>query len=289
MEPLGIELRRSREQQCLTLTQVAEATRISLRHLQNLEDARYADLPGGMYNRAFLRSYCEYLGLDSKEMLQRYDAETTPQSEKISKARAHLAQPRRESASRPLLVWVALLAVSITGLFLTRERLAAIFRPYFARRPIVRVQDIASQSGAQHGLPPLPAPANLPFRESATPAVTAATHEPALPIAETPPKTPEPAPDLTLPDKIRLQFEIVQKCWVSVNSDGSPVLVRLLEPGDEQFFNANDRFYIILGNAGGVKLKINGKVAKQLGSRGEVVRVLINRQNIQDFVEKSAG
>ena len=81
----------------------------------------------------------------------------------------------------------------------------------------------------------------------------------------------------------------MQKCWVSVKGDGNTVLSRLLEPGEDKSFDANERFYIILGNAGGVRLKINGKQSKPLGKPGEVVRVLINEQNIADLVEKATS
>lgn len=91
------------------------------------------------------------------------------------------------------------------------------------------------------------------------------------------------------PGTIRLEFEVLQECWVSVNRDGSRVLVKILEPGDDQSFSATEQFYLVLGNAGGVRLKINGKQVKPLGKRGEVVRVLINGQNIKDLVEKTSG
>jgi hypothetical protein len=74
-----------------------------------------------------------------------------------------------------------------------------------------------------------------------------------------------------------------------VNSDGNRVLNRLLEPGDDQFFDATQRFYLILGNAGGIRLKINGKPAKSLGKSGDVVRLIINEQNLNDLLEKNTG
>lgn len=77
----------------------------------------------------------------------------------------------------------------------------------------------------------------------------------------------------------------MEQCWVSVNIDGNRTLVKLLEPGNDQTFDASERFYIILGNAGGVLLNINGKAAKRIGRRGEVVRLLINEQNIQDLLD----
>jgi len=88
---------------------------------------------------------------------------------------------------------------------------------------------------------------------------------------------------------IRIEFQVVQKCWVSVKGDGNTVFSKLLEPGDDKSFDANERFYIILGNAGGVRLKINGKQSKPLGKPGEVVRVLINEQNIADLMEKATS
>jgi cytoskeleton protein RodZ len=92
-----------------------------------------------------------------------------------------------------------------------------------------------------------------------------------LPITE--PKEP-PAGTL------RLEFEVVQKCWVSVSRDGDRVLVKLLEPGEDLSFDAAEKFYVILGNAGGVRLKINGKRAKPPGNSGEVVKMMINTENV---------
>ena len=80
MNPLNVDLRLAREQAKISLQQVADQTRITLRHLENLEEGRYDQLPGGMYNRAFLRAYCECLGLDSAKFLKRYQGEV-PQPE----------------------------------------------------------------------------------------------------------------------------------------------------------------------------------------------------------------
>jgi RodZ C-terminal domain len=58
------------------------------------------------------------------------------------------------------------------------------------------------------------------------------------------------------------------------------VLVKLLEPGEDLSFDAVEKFYVILGNAGGVRLKINGKRAKPPGNSGEVVKMMINTENV---------
>ena len=63
-------------------------------------------------------------------------------------------------------------------------------------------------------------------------------------------------------------------------------MVRILEAGEKHIFDADNRIFLIIGNAGGIHMRINGKPAKSLGKPGEVVRVLINEQSIKDLVEK---
>ncbi|HVR69468.1 MAG TPA: helix-turn-helix domain-containing protein [Vicinamibacteria bacterium] len=64
MASFGDTLRRERELRGVDLREVAEATRISVRFLQALENDRIDVLPGGIFPRAFVRQYATYLGLD---------------------------------------------------------------------------------------------------------------------------------------------------------------------------------------------------------------------------------
>src|SRR5258705_7132035 len=60
----GEFLRRAREGRGLTLQQIAQGTKIPLRHLHALERDEFAVLPGGMYRRAEVRAYADAVGLD---------------------------------------------------------------------------------------------------------------------------------------------------------------------------------------------------------------------------------
>jgi len=62
-----------------------------------------------------------------------------------------------------------------------------------------------------------------------------------------------------------------------------------MDPGEIQSLDANQQFLLIVGNAGGVHLKINGKPAKPLGKSGEVVKIFINEKNLQDLLDQTAG
>ena len=69
----GQGLREHRERQGIALDDVAVATRVSLRHLHALEDERFRDLPGGVFNRGIVRSYCLHCGLNPEETLQNFN------------------------------------------------------------------------------------------------------------------------------------------------------------------------------------------------------------------------
>ena len=90
-------------------------------------------------------------------------------------------------------------------------------------------------------------------------------------------------------DAIRLRLHAIQECWISVVSDGRRVAQRTLFPGDVLSLRANERFDVVLGNAGGIGLEINGKPAKTLGKPGEVVRFEITPQSVTSLLEKGLG
>ncbi len=279
---LGVDLRAARENKNLTLNQISEETHISLRHLQSLEEGKYSNLPGGMYNRAFLRSYCTYLELDPAGFLARYEVEVGAHAEKPVKSKqrspAVVSQPKRIP---PLLIWSVMLLGSITGLYFSRGWIAQVFSPYFSQPPITRLPAA------------MPAPTPSPDKPKdaqavpSTPPAGDVTTEP--PPAESSAKEPAAAAAATdepPPGTIRLNFEVTGACWMSLKSDGTSVYSDTLQPGTSPSFDAKDHFEMVLGNAGAVKLKINGKQAKPLGSPGAVVKIVINAANIPDLLEK---
>jgi len=72
MASLGQELKQEREKRGISLEEISRVTRISLRFLQAIENDNFEALPGGFFNKAFLRAYLNYLGIDEKAILSRY-------------------------------------------------------------------------------------------------------------------------------------------------------------------------------------------------------------------------
>jgi cytoskeletal protein RodZ len=72
MASFGENLRRERELRGVDLHEMAEATKISIRFLQALEQDRVDVLPGGIFPRAFVRQYGKYLGLDAERLVAEF-------------------------------------------------------------------------------------------------------------------------------------------------------------------------------------------------------------------------
>lgn len=67
MSTFGDKLKRERELRGVTLEEIAEATKIGTRSLKALEDEQFDQLPGGIFNKGFVRAYAKFLGLDEEQ------------------------------------------------------------------------------------------------------------------------------------------------------------------------------------------------------------------------------
>lgn len=69
----GERLKRERELREVPVEEITTATRIGPRFLEALENEEWEKLPGGVFNRGFVRSIARYLGLDEESLLAEYD------------------------------------------------------------------------------------------------------------------------------------------------------------------------------------------------------------------------
>ena len=76
----GDEIRRERELREISLREVAQATKINLRYLEAMERNDFSYLPGGLFNRSFVRAYCQHIGVDPEAMVNAYLLEEQSQS-----------------------------------------------------------------------------------------------------------------------------------------------------------------------------------------------------------------
>ncbi|MGI8836523.1 MAG: helix-turn-helix domain-containing protein [Pyrinomonadaceae bacterium] len=69
---IGEQLRLAREERGIPLREISDQTRISVRYLEAIETNDYKRLPGGIFNRSFVKAYAKYVGYDEKEAVEAY-------------------------------------------------------------------------------------------------------------------------------------------------------------------------------------------------------------------------
>jgi cytoskeleton protein RodZ len=261
MPTLGEELRRLREEKGISLRQVSDATHIGSRFLQAIESDNYSSLPGGIFNRGFVRSYARYLGLNEEQALLLYNQQLEAQGGEAPRATPKFEGIEEEVSSPWGSVALILLILAILG--------AGIFTAYryFRGSAPVEGEVTAEQT-------PSPA-ASLTASPAASPnASLEASPSPSL----------APAPS----DALRLQLQAKDgEVWISVKPDATQTVQALLKPGESREFVATDKLVLTLGNLPSLSIKLNGRDARlPIPSNSTVAKnVVITKENLQTFIQ----
>ena len=242
MDDFGGKLRQARERRGISLRQIAASTKISAAALEALERNDISKLPGGIFSRAFVRSYAVEVGLDPdetvREFLDRFNQETPPTAESVAAAVPEQEREFEEQRRRAgMIVKAALVSIPVLLLIL-----------YLALRGRG-----GTQAQAQGGEPaPLPSPAPV----AAAPAVT----EPA----------PDPGAGSGVKGQVRLELHPSAECWVSLTVDGRNVFTRIMRAGERETHGVAREAVVEVGNAGAFAFSIDGREGKPLGTEGQV-------------------
>ena len=112
----GAKMRRLREERGVSLRQIADATKISIGALEALERNDISRLPGGIFSRAFVRSYATQVGLNPEETVRDFMVQFPHDS--VTAGSPHAPRPMYDldepsgRRGRPMTV-VALVALSV--------------------------------------------------------------------------------------------------------------------------------------------------------------------------------
>src|SRR5262245_64056523 len=132
---VGPKLRKARERRGVSLRQIAEATKISVSILQGLERDDIAQLPGGVFGRAFVRSFATAVGLNPEATVAEFVEQFPSGSLKDGYPSAERADLEEVPNTRPKEVtirihrWKPPISLRLTVLVL----LAAAFAGYFGQ------------------------------------------------------------------------------------------------------------------------------------------------------------
>jgi len=275
MGPFGENLRRERELRSVTLEEISDATKISLRALQALEAEEFRKLPGGIFNRSFVRTYARFLGLDEDKVVAEFLA-VCPQSEDVDMKHFNPVKPatRKDTPRGRLIVLTLALALLAAGYALysySRQRLTNPPRPdSSAGSASPSVPPPTERPGA----PPTSTPDSYKRAPERTGATTAKSAGPGA----------APAGGLSSAQgaDLLLQVAATERAWVAVDVDGKLAFQRILNPHDIQTVKAARSFDFVTGNAQGVILTLNGETLKPLGQHGEFKKLHLTRDDVKN-------
>jgi len=248
----GEELRRERVVREISLEEISASTKISIRQLKALEDGDMSRLPSPTFTRGFIRAYSRHLGIDPEEKVNAYLADlagSPSEGPTGKKARPRSRFWRGRGATAGTIVG------GITGLLLL---LGLIANP--VRRPLPPRERPPSR--------PAPVLKNVTTSNEPTPPVVV---RPEAPPAAPPAPESEAAP---APTGVSLRLEFDGDSWTRLDADGRTVLSGLVRRGTSKQFEAREGFRLTLGNAGAVRVTVDGRALDRLGEAGQVVRDL---------------
>jgi cytoskeletal protein RodZ len=224
-------------------------------YLESIENDNYKPLPGGIFNKGFVKAYSKYVGIDEHEALQDY-ARLIASHEAIAEDEQPRYRPevltddaRSASSIVPTVVFAGIILALMTGgiLFVVN---------YIANQPD-------------------------------TPAVTTNTNSNASDTANTAVPEPNTAP-VAVPDQIRVEFRaLVEKVSVTSTVDGNLAYDEVL-PDTPKTYTAQQaiRLRYYRGFADKVQITLNGKqlAAPPAPAKGNV-EVDINKDNVARILE----
>ncbi|MBI4265955.1 MAG: helix-turn-helix domain-containing protein [Acidobacteria bacterium] len=109
-----MRMRRQREERGVSLRQIADATKISVSALEALERNEISRLPGGIFSRAFVRSYALEVGLDPEQTVREFLVQFPHDSVTVGSPHAPRLDDRTDTqGGRRRFAVVAVIAISL--------------------------------------------------------------------------------------------------------------------------------------------------------------------------------
>jgi cytoskeleton protein RodZ len=241
MTSIGAALRGERLHRGLRLDQVAAETKISIHLLEAMEFDHFDLLPRGLLARSFLRQYAHTLGLNEDEIIASFNQQCDMFPDPFP-------EPLPEDRSwhfphAPEALWVLAAVFACTGAYTLWQEKRSTFLEILSGVKL-RPETVASST----------------IR--------------ALPIEE---RASEPVQDSNA-RSIRVCFRATEPVWLSIKSDGALSYRGMLEGQQSKVFDAYSKMTVLIGNAGGLEVSLNGRPVGPIGGRGEVQFLLLTPQ-----------
>jgi cytoskeleton protein RodZ len=286
----GMRLKQEREKKSVTLDDISLTTKISTRMLRALEEEQFDQLPGGIFNKGFIRAYARCLGMDEDQAVADYLAATTvsPPGKKLEdNDQAPLIVPpsreefgeqfRENSGGTAGLPWGTLAVVLlIAALGFTAWGFYSRQTQNETRAPAANSPNVSPVAVADRS------PSPPPNESAAAPVAVAQPNQPTIssPAAGQSTQAPAPSTQLSSPDQVpsptpqagrfTVQIKAREDSWLSVSIDGEVSTHGMLSAPAEKSVRAAREITVKAGNIGALDFEFNGRKLPAQGGYGEV-------------------
>jgi cytoskeleton protein RodZ len=255
----GNKLREARERRGISLREIANTTKISVSALEALERNDISRLPGGIFSRAFVRSYAIEVGLDPEETIQEFIAQCPhdsvtaghPASERLVDHDTLESDRRMTSTFLRLLV----ISIPIAGVVLYFGTVGRQTQPSSPAEAVAGVT--APPTAAMPPAPPAPAPAS----PSAMRVV-----------------------DLAATGQLTVGLSVTKPCRVSATVDGQKAIERVMQSGEQQTMEVHRELMLTVDDGSAITMTLNGAAAKPLGPPGKGVTARLDLTNFKEYL-----
>jgi len=266
----GERLKKEREKRGFTLEEVSAATKIGVRSLKALEQEKFDLLPGGIFNKGFVRAYAKHLGLDDEVVVADYleaAGESSPTPTIADPTEAQNAQELRDLGSSQPLPWGSMAVLVVVGTLLF-----AAWHYYSHRKS--SQNDAPSETAAT-------SPGSSPSASSTGSTVAGTTVAKPIsgaggdsgPASSSQPSAIAPQPNSSTPlsgsGSFELSLRAVDEVWLSTAVDAEPASEAIMEVGQSKTLQASDRVVMRIGNPTALQVSINGKRIPIRGVEGQ--------------------
>jgi transcriptional regulator with XRE-family HTH domain len=246
MESAGARLKKIRLEKGLSLEEVHKKTKIHLNILRAIEEDSLIDF-NPVYVKGFLKIYCKFLGVDSKDYIPAYKE---PQS-KVEYVLRFSQKPaplfKTPSLKLSSLKAIRIKTKTIFTIILILVFVVVLFN--LGKEVFLKRSFVSSRSGI------------------------ASSKIDKTQITKT--------QDVSAVKIIRLDIRAKENCFIQVKSDGRVVFQNILRKGRAESWQAMNKIELSLGNAGVVELEVNGKRISALGRRGQALKnILITKEGL---------
>jgi cytoskeleton protein RodZ len=269
---VGTALRDAREQRGLSLDRLSRATKISVTSLAAIETNQRDKLPQRVFLRGFVRAYAREVGLNPEDTVARYfgqfesvTAIIAPAPATVDTGSAHAGTTPNDAdraGSRTIhLTWLGVFVV--TSVVLASYAIARWPMRALLPRPPGDLATIARSASP-----------------AAAPTAPATRDEAATSGSDRPTATDATAAVL------HLELRARGPCWLSATIDGTRVVYRLMQPGEQSAIDVHQNAVIRVGDPEAFAFSIDGREGRVLGLAGTAVTVQITPQNYREFLRR---